>query len=487
MTGGLMRLLIVLHRYTGVVVGLLMAVWCLSGFVMMYQGYPKLDDGERLRALAPLAVTPAQARAPLDVPDDAKLTGFHMEMMGGRPVLHLARGPRRQQAYDLASGQAIDKVTPVQALGAAHALATARGVPGLPADLGVVAVDQWTLDGINRAGPMHHYRFDDPAGTELYVAERTGQVVQATTTQQRVVAWFGAIPHWLYPTVLRKNPAAWNAVVVWTSIIGSFLTVIGLYIGIARFKRYKSGRWSPYRGWFYWHHIIGLVFGVLTLTWVFSGLLTMGPWGFLESDAGRKERGALAGSITGAEAKAFLKLSPALATGRLRALDAAPFGGRLYVMATDLDGRVQRLDSDGRPSPLTQAEAQGALKAVAKSPIAAFERLDREDAYYYGGYEREASFPVFRARLADAQNTTFYLNGQTGRMVSALDNTARQSRWIRKGLHDFDFAFLRARPLWDIVMWILLGGVTAVCITGAWMSWLRIKQDFARLRPQPKV
>jgi hypothetical protein len=34
--------------------------------------------------------------------------------------------------------------------------------------------------------------------------------------------------------------------------------------------RGKGGKLSPYRGWLYWHHMTGLVFGVLTLTWVFS-------------------------------------------------------------------------------------------------------------------------------------------------------------------------------------------------------------------------
>jgi hypothetical protein len=227
------------------------------------------------------------------------------------------------------------------------------------------------------------------------------------------------------------------------------------------------------------------VFGALTLTWVFSGLLTMGPWGFLESAAGRQERGALVGAITGADVKAFLKLSPVLANGRIRALDAAPLGGRLYVMATDLNGHAQRLDADGRPAPLTPAEAKAALKAVAKSPIAAFERIDREDAYYYSGYDGEAALPAYRARLADAEATTFYLDGQTARMVKAVDNTGRQSRWLRYGLHDFDFGpLLRSRPLWDVVMWTLLAGVTAVCVTGAWMSWLRIKLDLGNLKPK---
>ena len=39
----------------------------------------------------------------------------------------------------------------------------------------------------------------------------------------------------------------------------------------------------PYRGLFYWHHVTGLVFGVVTLTWVVSGLVSMNPWGFLDS------------------------------------------------------------------------------------------------------------------------------------------------------------------------------------------------------------
>ena len=45
---GAWRGLIVLHRYLGVAVGLVMTVWCLSGFVMMYSGYPCLTEAERL-------------------------------------------------------------------------------------------------------------------------------------------------------------------------------------------------------------------------------------------------------------------------------------------------------------------------------------------------------------------------------------------------------------------------------------------------------
>ena len=54
MAYGLWRALVVLHRYLGVAVGLLMAVWFVSGIVMMYVGFPRLTETERVRALAPI-------------------------------------------------------------------------------------------------------------------------------------------------------------------------------------------------------------------------------------------------------------------------------------------------------------------------------------------------------------------------------------------------------------------------------------------------
>ena len=32
---------------------------------------------------------------------------------------------------------------------------------------------------------------------------------------------------------------------------------------------------SPYTGWMKWHHYAGLLFGVFTITWVFSGLVSL--------------------------------------------------------------------------------------------------------------------------------------------------------------------------------------------------------------------
>src|SRR5690606_11728759 len=136
--------------------------------------------------------------------------------------------------------------------------------------------DQWTLA---QAGdlPLHKFRVDDGAGTEVYVSPRRAEVALATTRASRTLAWAGAIPHWFYVTPLRTNQPLWYWSVVWASVLGCALAVLGLALGVTQFRRSKPFRLSAsirYRGWMRWHYLLGVVFGIFTLTWVFSGLLS---------------------------------------------------------------------------------------------------------------------------------------------------------------------------------------------------------------------
>ncbi len=479
-----MRIILILHRYLGVVVGLMMALWCLSGFVMMYQDYPSLAGADRLKGLEPLRLAPAAARPPLELDDDSQLSGFRVEMMADRPTLQVTQG-RRRRAFDLNTGQSIDEVDAPTALRIAAVYARGNGIMGQPTDRGVIERNQWTM-GVQGAGPVYRFTYGDPAGTELYVAQGSGLAVQTTTRATRFWSWIGAVPHWLYPTVLRSNGKLWTQVVVYASLIGVFLTVTGIYVGIVRFRKYKSGRWSPYRGWFYWHHIIGLVFGVLTLTWVTSGMFTMNPWGFLDTSAGQVERRQLAGEVTGAQVKTFLAAAPQLTDGSLQQIDGAPLGGALYAMAVKADGSSVRIDAKGAPAPLKEPELIAAMAKMGDAPVIGFSRMAREDAYYYSNYDRKAVLPVYRADLGDKGHSTVYIDAKTGRMAFAVDDVGRQSRWLMTGLHDLDFAWLRARPLWDIVVILLLAGVTGGCITGFWLAIKRIGRDVSELSAAAK-
>jgi hypothetical protein len=178
--------------------------------------------------------------------------------------------------------------------------------------------------------------------------------------------------------------------VIWTSLLGTFLTGVGLILGVFQFKRGRDGRLSPYRRWFYWHHVVGLVFGVLTLTWVFSGLVSINPWGFLES-RGRGEASLAQGPApkwSAIEASLEnLRLQPSLA--HVVSLTTAPRGGKLYWMATSNDGSVNRLDAEGHAAPPNEIElAHAAARIAGDRAIAEQRLLTEEDAYYYARQRR---------------------------------------------------------------------------------------------------
>ncbi|MEJ0098331.1 MAG: PepSY domain-containing protein [Pseudomonadota bacterium] len=469
----MLRILLFIHRYLAVVVGLLMALWCLSGFVMIYQPYPEFTAAERLAALAPLQLQGC-CKTDFLPGDEAPAGSFRIEMFNGRPVL------RRPNVVpiDLASGTPLRRLPQEEVLRVASDYGTQLGLHVQPRWLEEVRVDQWSIQSAGRNQPAQHVALDDAAGTELYINGRTGEIFQQTTRRERVLSWFGAVPHWLYPTVLRRNGPLWSQVVIWTSVIGTFLTFTGLYVGISRLRRRRSASASvsPFRGWWYWHHITGLVFGVLTLTWVFSGLLTMNPWGLLEgSEVGAQLQPRLAGEPPVAELRQFLQGVPGLRSGEYTQLRARPFGGRLFVLAYRADGSVDRLDAMARPAPLALQDVQQVLAGL-DTHLASVDTLADGDVYYYARGDA-VELPVYRATLEDAQHTRVYIGAKTGNF-RIVDRDARQARWLEDGLHGLDFPGLQRRPLWDIIVLLLLAGVTASCITGGWMAIQRIRRDF---------
>lgn len=475
-----MRLILILHRYLAVAIGMLMVLWCLSGFVMMYQSYPALENEVRLKGLAPLDLAQCCDLSILELDDAATVSVFRIEMLLGDPILRMGGGGRRDPSLNninLRTGQPLETLPETAVLRVASQFAEGNGIVGQPLSLGVISVDQWTIQTARRNQPVYHVAFDDPAATEIYISGATGEVFQHTNRKIRILGWLGAVPHWLYPTILRQNGAAWNQVVVWTSIAGSFLAATGMYVGIMRLRRNsRTGQVvSPYRGWWYWHHISGLVFGVLALTWVFSGLMTMNPWNALTRSADGSYRDSIVGTATWREVRQFLASMESFDEENYRQLRPAIFANRLYVLATTADGRQTRLDVEARLAALTQHDIADAVERL-DAPVKEFTQLNEEDAYYYG-HKGEVPLPVYRVLIDDAEQTRLYIDNDTGN-VSTLGETGRTSRWIRTGLHDMDFPLLRTQPTWYIVVSLLLAGVTALCMIGTWLAIKRVHMDW---------
>lgn len=475
-----MRVLLILHRYLGVVVGLIMTLWCLSGVVMMYQAYPNFSAQERLRALPPLTATGWNLdAAPLSPVDEVE--SFRIEMLGDCAVLRLSQPESAPRVFDLCSGQPLKQVPLARLTRVANAYGERLGL-GPPHSIKPIIIDQWSVGaGAKRHMPVHRVVFGDRARSWIYLSGKTGEVIQDVTARERVLGWLGAVPHWLYPTLLRQNAAVWTQVVIVAASLGVFLTLTGLYVGIARFKRYKSGRWSPYRGWFYWHHLAGLIFGVLTLTWVFSGLMTMNPWGLLDAKP-LASRTDYAGTTDWGRVKPMLADAGRLTTaGDVAQLRSNVVAGNVRQLIVRADGAVDRRDARGAPAPLARGEVLAGLRLMNVPLDGDLTLMFAEDSFYYAHHEPVA-LPVYRAVLKSPDHTRLYIDASSGEMLRVMGAQARANRWIRNGLHGLDFAGLRQRPVWDLVVIPLLLGVTAVCFTGAWMGWLRVRRDLAGLR-----
>ncbi len=311
----LKRSLIFVHRWLGVALSILFAMWFVSGIVMMYWGFPGVserDRREREPVLDPsrIKVTPEEAYASLGLdrsPGQAQLTSFD-----GRPVYRFGagagggRGGRRGRggagggsttvyADDGHVQSSVDDAMIDRAAAAwtGHPLSDAKKES-------VQEVDQWTVGGqLRTLRPLYKYSFGD--GQQVYVSARA-EIMQYTTSQSRFWAYLGAIPHWMYFTPLRKHQPEWSSFVIWTSGIGTISALLGIVIAVwmlSPSKRYRNAGEPtsiPYRGWKRWHTIIGLVFGILAMTWAFSGLLSMGPFDFVERLAGNRPPDTKTGS-----------------------------------------------------------------------------------------------------------------------------------------------------------------------------------------------
>ena len=464
-----MRWLILLHRYLGIAVGWLLVVWCLSGVVMMYVGFPEVSLAERVRTLPELRLERCCSMDPTFGGVD--VDSAHVEMLGAEPVLRVADAFGRTWALGLEDGRFIDGLSAADARAAADAL----GHGAKPAYLGVVERDQWTVTAQYEAHrPLHHFALEDDAGTEWYLSGTTGELVQMTTRTERFWNWLGSVPHWLYPTLLRQNGPLWVQAVIGTSLVGLFLTTLGLYIGVVRLKRRRSGRWSPYRGVALWHHLLGLGFGVLTLTWLASGLLSVNPWGLLESSGAGFERANLRGAeLTLDDVRAWVeRLGGEQAPPGTTRLELVPFAGALQVLAYDRTGNPTRLRADTHePAPLDEAAlADAAARLAPAERIQSAGLLTRGDEFYFDHHAQRA-FPVYRVVLADADSTRYYIDAATGRLLQKVDSSRRWYRWLFEGMHRFDFTeVMRQRPLWDFLVIVLLAGVTGVCATGTYMG-----------------
>jgi len=304
--------------------------------------------------------------------------------------------------------------------------------------------------------------------------------VRDTTRSERAWNWVGAVVHWVYVTPLRKHNQAWRLAVMSTSGVALLLAVTGMVLGVQRLRvqrRYAGGRMSPYKGWQRWHHWLGLTGGVLVITWLFSGWLSVGPFGFPSSSgATAQDRLAFAGGALGRDdlaidAAALLAAHP----GTLE-LEWRRAGGVLYLSALGRTGRTLLRAHDGAVlRVLPQALLLRSAQAIRPGAPMTATMLTEADDYYYS-HHREAAFPVLRARFDLPDAPVFYIDAVHGRVAGYVDRDTRWNRWLFNGMHQLDFALVRKRPVWDAVVIGLCSLGAALTLTGVVLGWKRVRK-----------
>ncbi|MDN3544213.1 MAG: PepSY domain-containing protein [Roseateles asaccharophilus] len=484
------RWLYLLHRWAGIALCLVMALWFLSGMVMLYVGYPKLTPAEQMEGLPSLpaegcCVPLAQALAAAGQPAASQ---WRLSSVAGQPRYVFSDGRKTAVAVDASSGQRIGAVGEAQALAAASHFAH-----GAPAQfMGSVLEDAWTHSrALDAHRPLLRVAVDDEQRRWLYVSGVTGEVVRDASFTERSWGWLGAWLHWLY--IFRGGALnnAWTDIVIWLSVAGGVLGLSGLVVGVWRWRfrgRYKSGSRSPYRETMArWHHLLGLLGGTLALTWVLSGLFSMNPWKVFEAPGPRPDRTAFAGGRLSAEGapEAAQVLAALQAQGQsARQLEWRRVDGEMRLLAYTSHG-VLLLDARGqRLEPLSEAALRAAAERLLPGArVVHAEWLSTYDAYYYSREahtmtgQRERPLPALRLELDDAQRHQVVLDPATGAIVQLNNSHQRVERWLFAFLHSFDLpVFLNTRPLWD--GWMLsfsLAGL-ALSLSGVVMGWRRLSR-----------
>ena len=511
----LKRLLIVVHRWLGVALSVIFMIWFLSGIVMMYWSYPEVSAGDRLERAprldpAQITISPEQAFAAVDrTPDSAVV---RLGSFDGRPVYRVSGGARggagrgAAVAIVYADDGSVRQVVDAPMMDRAAAAWSGRPRSDATKQR-IEEVDQWTVGALRNVSPLFKYTWPD--GQQVYVNGNTGEVVQYTTTASRFWAYLGAIPHWLYFTPLRKHQPEWFSFVVWSSLIGTIAALMGIAIIVWMYSPRKRYRYAgaptsiPYRGWKRWHAITGLFFGIVTTTWAFSGLLSMGPFPIMnrltdltvpaaDSNAGRSMNGgaSVANALRGGRAQplsAYAGRSPrdAIATAAafdVKELEWTSFAGEPLYLATNGRGETRLVPMAGDPrATIEPDDVMRVVRSALGENLSEIRVLHEYDAYYL---DRRADrpLPVVYARLNDAVATRYYIDPRTATVVGQYSARGWVNRWLYHGLHSLDFPWLyKYRPLWDIVVIGLMLGGTALCGTSLVMTWRVLARKLAML------
>lgn len=321
--------------------------------------------------------------------------------------------------------------------------------------------------------PIYKCWMNDGKGTVMYVSSKTGQVVQETNRKNRFWSYLGAIPHWVYIKQLRLHIDTWKNTIIVLSALGSIMCLAGLVLGVMLVRKKSL---SPYRKkWFRWHHLLGLLFGLSTFTYVFSGMMSLCD--IPSFIAKQPDKGIGSHQPASVDLRLFtrstteaIRLYPSSNKIEFLVVNGSP-----YYKMTDGAGNVAMVSGDSTTSAIkkefTTLEAVNEYQSNINKASYQIIQQKEYDSYYMPTKRGERPLPVYQLKVDDAYQSVYYINPKTLELLSYQSSNSRIERWTYSFLHCYNSYWLVNHPFVrrGIEVVLMLGGlmlsVTSVLLT----------------------
>lgn len=481
------KILYSLHRILGTILSILFLVWFLSGFVMIYHTFPKVSNTDRFSRMEAVR----GEKPPLDSIISKNKFGESIDKLiltafDGIPYFEIVSG-KQNVKLPLDTNTILNgspSYTQIENYARKWSEADITRVDTLR------ELEQWIPFGrLEKDFPIYKFYFDDAKKHQLYVSSVTGEALQFTDKDNRLWAWLGAIPHWIYFTKLRQDSQLWIDVVVWLSAFGSIMCIAGIILGIRSYivQHRKKKQWkTPYKRFSYkWHHILGFIFGVFVFAYVFSGMMslaTVPKWIVKVHNPDIQNSLFAPKPVVLSNYKLDYRKIVEQYEGQVKSIQWSTFGDvPLYNVI--IGNEMQIFDASAEEIitfSVTEQMIKDKLSKVHKEPVT-ITKLQEYDNYYAATGNR-LPLPVYKAEIADADNSTYYIDPENGSTRYFNTNT-KVRRWTYQILHSWLLGFLVKHPvLWNIVLWVTMIGGTLVSLTGVWLGFKYIKRKTKKLK-----
>jgi len=435
---------------------------------MIYKTFPFLSAENRVKGNTEQPMPVENFLQPLVVFKDDSIKKIHelrINYQLNRPVYHLIADDGKSISKYADNGKLVDineqKAIQLATIATGHTShATVKKIKKL---------DQWVprVKYLKHL-PIYKVYFTDDASTRVYISSLSGEVISLTTRSDRFWAWVGAIPHWIYFKDIRLHRDFWVQLVSWSAGLGFIMALTGVITGLARYKKKPNANFKRFKNkWYNLHYYFGLIFGLFVCTWVFSGLMSMTPFGWTPStqlsESSKLKWQGTEFTLNTFDTARWNRFAERVRDKKLQEVNFSLFNHTLF--ARTFSREKNELISLNSPSFIPSAKNYEKIVRDFDPSDVVVENilLEEYDNYYYSRLN-DKMLPIIR--ITTQSDIAYYINPQTTEIVYKCANKNRVQRWIYHGLHSLDFSFLTSNGvLWDIVVIFLLLGGTVISIT----------------------